>query len=782
MVSKQEAFLKKLMATFRIEAADHLKTILAGLADLEWRHDAERHPEILESVFREVHSLKGAARAVNRGEIEILCQALESVFAALKNGELQRTPAVYDVLYQATDILELLLASDSSVFRPLEQSRISQMISMLDQAVSGQLEEQGTGEVAGEEVAGRQDEETAVVEQSMPEQSVTEVAIIPDEKAQVATTVRISTARLDRLFRQTEELLVSKLNIKARHGELQELGQKLLEWKMVWTRTQAEVRKIQQFLKNQGVGGIDGRLHLSFLKLNDFLEGNEQRLNSLEQSLQSITQAIHQNTYELSGMIDNLLDDMKMTLFLPFSSLLEMYPHVVRRLARDSGKEVELLIEGGGIEIDRRILEEIKDPLMHLLRNAIDHGIETPGERLQKGKPAQGRIRLRIKQKDSGKVEIVLEDDGAGIRMADVRDAALKNGLLSHDDADKLTEEEGLLLIFRSGLSTAPIITDLSGRGLGLAIVLEKIEKLGGSISVETAPDKGMILRIQLPLILATFRGILIEVGKRLFVLSTGNVERVARIRRSEIKTVENRETVRLYEETLSLVPLGSALGLTPAGDAGEQTEDMVIAVLSAAGTRLAFSLDRILGEQEFLLKALGDQLVRVRNIAGATVLGTGEVVPVLNVTDLIKSAVRFSDSGMPARTEPGRERIAETERLSVLVVEDSITSRTLIRNILEFAGYRVTTAVDGIDAMTVLRTDKFDLVVSDVEMPRMNGFDLTARIRADKKLADLPVILVTALESREDRERGIDVGANAYIVKSSFDQSNLLDVIKRVA
>jgi len=781
MVSKQEAFLKKLMATFRIEAADHLKTILAGLADLEWRHDAESHTEILESVFREVHSLKGAARAVNRDEIEILCQALESVFAALKNGGLQRTPAVYDVLYQAVDMLELLLVSDSPDFRSLEQSRISQMISMLDKAVSGQLEGQGTADVGGE-AAGSQDEETVVLEKSMSEQLVTEEAILPDEKTQVVNTVRISTERLDRLFRQAEELLVSKLSIKARLGELQELGQKLLEWKLAWTRTQTEVRKIQQLLKNQGVDLIDGRLHLSFLRLNDFIDGNEQRLNSLEHFLHSITRAIHQNNYEFSGMIDNLLDEMKTTLFRPFSSLLEVYPHVVRRLGRDSGKEVEFLIEGGGIEIDRRILEEIKDPLMHLLRNAIDHGIETPGERLQKGKSSQGIIRIRIQQKDSGKVEIMLEDDGAGIRMADVREAALRNGLLSKDDADKLTEAEGLLLIFRSGLSTAPIITDLSGRGLGLAIVLEKIEKLGGSISVETAPDKGTILRIQLPLILATFRGILIEVGKRLFVLPTGNVERVVRIRRSEIKTVENRETVRLYEETLSLVPLGQILGLSPAGDEGEQKEYMVIAVLSAAGTRLALSLDLIRGEQEFLLKALGNQLVRVKNVAGATVLGTGEVVPVLNVTDLIKSAVRLSDSAMPARMASGKESIAEVERLSVLVVEDSITSRTLIRNILEFAGYRVTTAVDGMDAMTVLRTDKFDLVVSDVEMPRMNGFDLTARIRADKKLADLPVILVTALESREDKERGIDVGANAYIVKSSFDQSNLLDVIKRVA
>jgi len=780
MVSKQEAFLKKLMATFRVEAAEHLKTILAGLADLEWRQDAERHPEILESVFREVHSLKGAARAVNQEEIEILCQALENTFAALKNGSLQPAPRLYDVLYQALDVLELLLDSDSPNFRPPEPSRISRMISTLDKAVSGQFEEEEMQAVGGPNGEGPRVEESVEPKQPVPRPSIPDSTVVSQDRTQTEDTVRISTERLNRLFRQTEELFVYQGNIGARHSELQELGRKLLEWKLEWNRTQAEVGRIQQFLIKQRVGGVDGRLQLSFLKLNDFLEENKQRLQFLEHSLQSVTRTIHQNAYELGGMIDNLFEDMKMTLLLPFSSLLDMYPHVVRRLARDSGKEVELLVEGGGIEIDRRILEEMKDPLMHLLRNAIDHGIETPKERLQKGKPAQGKIRLRIQQQDSGKVEILLEDDGAGVRMAEVREAALRNGLISRVEAGRLTGKEELLLIFRSGLTTAPMITDLSGRGLGLAIVLEKIEKLGGSVSVETVPERGTALRISLPLILATFRGILIEVGKQLFVLPTGNVERVARIRRSEIKTVENRETVRLYEETLSLVHLGPILGLSTG--AGAQREEVIFAVLNAAGTRLACSIDRVRGEQEFLLKSLGSPLVRVRNIAGATVLGTGEVVPVLNVTDLVKSAVRLSDFPMPSGTASGKERPAESEQRSVLVVEDSITSRTLIRSILEFAGYRVTTAVDGMDAMTVLRSDPFDLVVSDVEMPRMNGFDLTARIRADKKLADLPVILVTALESREDRERGIDVGANAYIVKSSFDQSNLLDVIKRVA
>jgi len=780
MVTKQEAFLKKLMGTFRVEAAEHQKTILAGLADLEWRQDSERHPEILETIFREAHSLKGAARAVNWDEIEILCQALENVFAALKNDSLRATPALYDVLYEAMDILERILASESPDSRALEASLVSQTVLKLDDAASGRLPERKTEEALEEPEDHCEEEPTSRVS-PLPD-TATEGAAAPAEGRGLAEdTVRIPTERLNHLFQQVEELSVFKVNIRARYADLQDLERKLLDVALEGTRTSAEVRKVWHAPGHAEGAGIDGKALPFFSKMINFLEENEKRLSSLEHEFKAASRALQQNSYEFSGRIDHLLEDMKMTLFLPFSSLLDMYPHVVRRLARELGKETEFLVEGGGTEIDRRILEEMKDPLIHLLRNAVDHGIETPERRLEKGKPASGKIRLCISSKESGKVEILLEDDGAGIRLDNVRGAALRSGLLSREEADKLTWENELNLIFFSGLSTVPILTDVSGRGLGLAIVREKVEKLGGSISAESAPDQGTAIRIILPRILATFRGILVEAGRQLFVLPTGNVERVARIRRSEIKTAENRETVRLYDRTLSFVSLGPVLGFPQAVDAVQQREHVEIAVLSSAGTSLAFGLDRIRNEQEFLLKPLGGPLVRVRNIAGATILGTGEAVPVLNVADLIKSAIRQLDSGGSSGPAPGRESTEESQRLSVLVVEDSITSRTLIRNILEFAGYRVMTAVDGIDALTILRTESVDLVVSDVEMPRMNGFDLTARIRADKKLADMPVILVTALESREDKERGIDVGANAYIVKSRFDQSNLLDVIRRV-
>lgn len=433
---------------------------------------------------------------------------------------------------------------------------------------------------------------------------------------------------------------------------------------------------------------------------------------------------------------------------------------------------------GGEVEIDRRILEEMKDPLIHVLRNCIDHGIEAPAARAEKRKPPHGTITLEISQKDGGKVELLVADDGAGIDTAKVKAAARKLEMVSEEDAEQLGEQEALALVFRSGVSTSPIITDVSGRGLGLAIVREKVERLGGAIAIESHPGAGTRFRIVLPLTLATLRGVLVRAGEQLFVIPATHVERVARVAETDIRTVENRETIALGGRAVSLVGLSDVLELPRKGAAGESPDHAQALVLGLGPERIAFRVDEVLGEQEVLVKTLGPQLVRVRNVAGACTLGTGQVVPVLNVPDLMKSAVKRAAA--PLAPAAAQERAAAQQR-AILVVEDSITSRALLKGILESAGYRVATAVDGIDAYTALKTATFDLVVSDVEMPRMDGFDLTAKIRADKNLSELPVVLVTALESREHRERGIDVGANAYIVKSSFDQSNLLEVVRRL-
>ncbi|MES1166747.1 MAG: chemotaxis protein CheW, partial [Pseudomonadota bacterium] len=395
----------------------------------------------------------------------------------------------------------------------------------------------------------------------------------------------------------------------------------------------------------------------------------------------------------------------------------------------------------------------MKDPLVHLLRNCVDHGVETPDVRVGAGKPARATLTLAVAQVDGSNVEIILSDDGTGLDLEKIKASALKHGLLSEEAARQLDGAAARDLIFHAEVSTAPLVTRVSGRGLGMAIVRERAEKLGGTVSVGSQPGAGTRFRIVLPSMLATFRGVLIEAAGRRFVVPTSRVDRVLRVRADEVKTVEGRETIALGGRAASMVRLAEVLGLPPVAG-GEQSATRTVVVLGLAEQRIGFVVDEVLDEQEVLVKPLRRPISRVRHIAGATVLGSGRVAPVLSATELLKSARQFGRPGSSAA--PGAVTPVAPGAKLVLVVDDSATSRMLIKGMLESAGYKVTTAVDGLDAFARLREQKFDLLVSDVEMPRLNGFDLTARIRADKKLAELPVVLVTARETREDREHCI--------------------------
>ena len=357
-----------------------------------------------------------------------------------------------------------------------------------------------------------------------------------------------------------------------------------------------------------------------------------------------------------------------------------------------------------------------------------------------------------------------------GIDLTKVR-AAAKELHLEADAAAETDENAALSLVFHSGLSTSPAVTEVSGRGLGLAIVREKVEKLGGKVSVDSEPGCGTTFRLSLPLTLATFRGLLVRVGEQFFVLPGTHIVRVLRIGEEQIRRVENRELVELDGKAVSLLKLADVLDIRMA-NTSPVGQKLPAVLLGWAGQRLLCLVDEVFNFQEFVVKSLRKPLLRVRNVAGTTVLPTGRVALVLNVPDLIRSSGGVAGSSARGPAKPRR---------TVLVVDDSITTRTLLKGILESAGYQVRTAVDGVDALSVLEDESFDLVVSDVDMPRMGGFDLTARIRSHHKHSAVPVVLVTALDSQRDRDRGADAGANAYIVKTSFDQSNLLEVVQRL-
>lgn len=788
MASREEEFLKRLLATFRVEAEEHVSAISSGLIELERSPPEERRREIVEGVFREAHSLKGAARSVNLTDVELVCQSMESLFAALKREEVPLSPGVLDLLFRGVDAVSLLLEGGGGQ-TPEDRAALFGLRERLSAAGRGE----GIQEPAARDGRGPSAREKRETAPPVPEGiAAPEAHAPPMREAKTAPgkalspppgipashgmeTIRIPRHKLDSLLLQAEELIGVKLIARQHLSDFREIRAEMDRLAEEWDRIHPILRKAVPM--NCGAGEGRGGNGGPPSPLRGFLESHQEASRAISGRLSAMKKTFEDDSRIIGTMVDSLLEDMKDVLMFPCSTLLDIFPKIVRDLSKEQGKEIDFRVSGGEIEIDNRILQELKDPLVHMIRNCVDHGIETPEKRARGRKAARGKLAIAVSRTDSGKVEILVTDDGGGIDPEKVKASAVSKGIITPEEASRMGGEEAISLIFRSGFSTAPAITTLSGRGLGLAIVREKIEKLGGTVEVETHNDSGTTFRVLLPLTMATFRGTLVRAGERIFAIPTMNVERVVSVRRECVKTVENVETIELSGNAASLVRLGAVLELDPDGRQ-EDAKDLHVMVLGSGGSRIAFQVDEVLNEEEIIVKSFGRQLSRVRNIAGATVLGTGKVVLVLNVSDLLKSAVK--SAGKVALVSAAPEKRGR-KRKTILVVEDSITARTLLKNILESVGYDVVTAVDGVDGFITLRSRPFDLVVSDVQMPRMDGLELTEKIRGMKEFPDLPVILVTGLESPEDKRKGVAAGANAYLVKSSFDQTDLLSAIRRM-
>lgn len=774
MTPRSEALLKRLMATFRPEADDHLRAMEAALLELEKRPGKDRAQALVESVYREAHSLKGAARTVNLVPIETLCGALEDVLGALKHGKIASSPQLFDLLHRTLETIGSILASQGEAGRAALPPGMQELIQQMTEAASREARPApALTEPASRSPAGTPEPTSRVAEALVL--AGAPAPSLPATPAANSDTVRIATAKLDSVLRQAEEMLSAKLAARQRVEEIQQLAALLDRWNRECNQILPEFQAIERCRQAPTSADRFALNRHQLANLHDFLDWNRKQVKAIEGLLAPLANRAESEARALGGMIDSLLRDVKRDMMLPLSSVLEIFPRMIRDLSQAEGKMVEWSALGAELEIDKRVIEEIKDPLLHLVRNCLSHGIEKPDIRVSQGKPPHGTIKLTITQVESNKVGLRVSDDGAGIDLGRVKTAAIRRGIITPQAADDLGDAAAIDLIFQSEVSTSTAVSSLAGRGLGLAIVREKIQRLGGAVSVDSKLGAGTSFHILLPVSLATVRGILVEAGTRTFVVPTAQVERVSRVARGEIKTVENRATVLVGDRPVALVALEHALHLPQRDRTSHEAPFLHFLVVVAAGYRVAFSVARIVCEQEVLVKQPTRVLSRRRNIAGVTILGTGRVVPILNVADLVSAAAQptAAESADPCAAP------AAPQPRSMLVAEDSLTSRLLLQSILESAGYQVHTAVDGLEAWTLLKTRRFDLLVSDVEMPRMDGVALTSKVRADKDLSHLPVVLVTSLETRADRERGVEAGANAYIVKSSFDQSNLLETVR---
>ncbi|MBI9068214.1 MAG: hybrid sensor histidine kinase/response regulator [Salinivirgaceae bacterium] len=787
-MDKKQEFLKKMLATFRMEAEENIDALSAYLIELEKNPDESRKSELIEVIYRSAHSLKGASRAVNLSEIESICHSFEDVMSAVKNDEIKFNSQVFDILHKTVNLItELMNQLEVEIDTELSSRVLSHIEDLSMVEVGLEVENISTNNI--KEVVVKPENPKPATQNPKPAtqnpkpETRNPQPQTPNPKPKTRNpkpqtpkqTIRVSTNKLDNLLFQAEEMLSLKLSGIQRTKNLQKILGKFSVWNKEVLSVLTSTNSIKRLLDKKETGNQISINKKDISEVVQFYEWANSYIKEIEKDVNALRNFTHQEVYTTGAKIETLLEDVKDLITVPMSTLLDVFPKMIRDIAKDLGKEVELIIEGDNIEIDRRILEKLRTPLIHILRNSIDYGIEIPEIRSNSNKNTTGTISLKVEQLENNKIEILISDDGAGIDLKKLKQLYIKNENISDNDIDSITDADCINYIFRSGISTSGIVTDLSGRGLGLAIVLETVEQLNGTIDVETEKGKSTTFRILLPTSIVTFRGILLEVSGREFVVPTSKVSRVLRLHNNEINTIKNKATISFNGEIIPVASLSEILELDKQSNSSGYVHIIVIEI---KGKQVGFVIDRFIEEQEVLVKNFNKQLTRIRNISGATVLGSGKVVPVLNISDLFKSSLkstgtvsRLSDNAKPD----------ELVQQSILVVEDSITSRTLLKNILEAANYKVTTAIDGLEGFTKLKEGNFNAVVSDVEMPRMNGFELTAKIRADKKHAELPVILVTSLSKREDKEKGIDVGASAYIVKSSFDQSNLLEILERL-
>jgi len=838
MFTLDDDIMRQLRATFKVEAAEHIQAMNRVLLALEGNPEGDERAALLEEIFREAHSLKGAAGAADFPEVEATAHKLENVFGVARGGKIKLTRDLCDVLYAGVDAVSIIV--EAALAEKPHELDLPSLHARLDAAERGEVvpvaapppvaavEPSQAPAVPPAAVAAPPP--VAVVEPSqapavppaavaapppvaavepsqapaVPPAAVAAPSAVPQATpsapvqpseggarpkptpsepksperkkttgmgAVVEDTIRVGTSKIDSLMARSGELLVAGLKIDQRLHELAEINHSIEDWNREWLKAKSAHSTLFH--------DSDSETLRPLIRLLDL---NQERLKNLAIQVGELHRGFAGDALHLARVTNDLGEGVMKVRMLPVSTVFDAFPRLVRDLARENGKEVELQMEGTETELDRKVLEEIRDPLIHLLRNAVDHGIEKPEARLKAGKPARGNITLKAFQKGNS-IVIEASDDGGGINRDKVRQVAVKNGLLTPDEADALSNDEAIQLIFTPGFSTSPTVTGTSGRGVGMDVVRRNVEALQGLVDVESVFGQGTTIALTLPLTLATTQELLVQVGDQTYGIPIAAVERILRISPKDIASVAGRRAIVVDSEPVSLVRLAEVLERPNAEQQVGADEKMPAVILGSARRRIAFLVDNVVGQQESVIKGLGKQLARVRNVAGATILGSGQVIMVLNPVDLMKS-VRGSVSRVVAapQVSAATAKTKKVKQSSVLVVDDSLSTRTLEKSILETAGYRVTVATDGVEALSLLRSNgSVDLIVSDVLMPHMDGLELTATVKKDPNLKKIPVVLVTSLDSQADRERGLEVGADAYIVKSKFDQSNLLETIAQL-
>lgn len=762
-----------LLALFMTELDTHGNTLSEGLLALEANPGAR---DQLDALMRAAHSIKGGARVVGLDPVVELAHRMEDCFVAAQGGTLELSPTHVDVLLRGLDMLNRL-AGDAGAGPQRESAELdaefAALLRDLDasrQGRGGEVSPSRPEEKAMPEPPGASaPEETGAPFRRPPPPAAT-AAEQPDDPPRMESreenqdrAVRVTAAKIERLMGLTGEVVVatrwippfseSLLALKRDHLELGRLLEKLHE--------QLNRRHSREAL-DPGWLKLLAQARGKTRDCNTFLA---ERLNQLDIFTNTLTTHSNRLYQEVIGVR-----------MRPFADGARGFPRMVRDLARRLGKQVRFEIIGKSTEVDQDILEKLDAPLNHLLRNALDHGLESPAERLAVGKPEQGSLRLEVGHR-SGMLMVDIRDDGRGIDLDVLRAKVRERGLAGGDMLERMDQQELLHFLFLPGFSTSAQVTEISGRGVGLDVVHGMVHEVGGVVRASTRPGQGATFHLELPLTLSVIRTFLVEIGGEPYAFPLARLERCLLLSREEIETVEDRQYFRFTRHNIALVNIHEVLELDsqPPGE-GEINVVVVSDRLNAYG----LVVDRFLGEYDLVVRPLDPRLGRLPDINAAAVMLDGSPVLIFDVEDLIHSINKILSDGRLRKisSRANQEDGWEPASRRILVVDDSITVREMERKLLEHHGYEVEIAVDGLEGWTAVRGESFDMVVTDVDMPRMNGIEFIKRIREHEALNDLPVIIVSYRDSQEHRLQGLDAGANYYLTKSSFEDNSFINAV----
>lgn len=706
--------LKQLLATFQTELEENLQVITEGLFRLEKNNKKKSsQTKVIEEIFRAAHNIKGAARGLGVTYVADLAHHIESIFASIR----AKTLGV------STDIINLCLAAVDGMQEAMRSFCDKTPLNFDLEALINKLQQ---GDPLQQDAAPLPLDNTLKTSQSD----------LKDYDTGNYESIRVSLHQINQVSALIEEMQTKKIVLEEHYLALTKLAAKLKE-------------------------------------LVPFSEGNADPLKEINHVIHGMLKNMHRSVNEFRMISNSLQEEARRLRLIPISTLLRPLTRYVRNLAQELNKEIEFEITGDGISVDKMILEGLKDPIIHLLRNAIDHGIESPALRKKKGKPAFGKINIEVID-ENNQILLHIRDDGAGIDYKKIAALAKKKNVISSSELANMDEASILDLIYLPEFSTKEIITDISGRGVGLDVVKTNLANLKSTITLTTELGKGTTFHLQLPLTLASDIGLTIKSADQLFVIPTSAIEHIMLLSPNEIHEVETRQIILFNKKPIPLCILSDILGL----EKKENTlpDPLPIVILKKGLNSIALLVEEITREHEIIIKPLQAPLTKISCVVGGTLSGTGEVIIVLNPADLINTALHSANIPSVAvhkSTAPPKHHI--------LLVDDSITTRTLEKNILENNDYKVTIAIDGKIAWDFLQNQTFSLVITDIEMPNMDGFELTERIKKSEKLGDLPVIIVTSFDSDNQKKRGVEVGANAYIVKHDFESTKLLEIVAQL-